>query len=299
MYENYTIYNIALTSHPFNPIIQIMSIEKGTVIDIANVPMGSSAIAVYESQPVIPSSYMEHHSVPAVSNREEVGLEVAEPSDTPVVGGNVLQYEDQLLSLMQNEFDRFIRIAVSSGAPTQQDAEDAVQKAFVRAWQSLHRFDGNNIPGYVAKITRNLAIDAWRHESRRIRNYHPVLYQDVEHELSESPSSEKSPEDQVIDASHRDELSNILDDAFGQIPEEQSNVVIAVDVLELDYAQTAELFGTPIGTTKSRVSRAKSKLRKILAEDERFHVLDLPSQFVNRVEVNSSFSHENPQEDQD
>ena len=65
----------------------------------------------------------------------------------------------------------------------------------------------------------------------------------------------------------RRELSIYLERALTALPEDQRMVVLLVDVQGLDYHEVAEALGIALGTVKSRLSRARAKIRQALADD--------------------------------
>ena len=75
--------------------------------------------------------------------------------------------------------------------------------------------------------------------------------------------AEESPDAHAL----RRELSIYLERALTALPEEQRMVVLLVDVQGLDYHEVAEAMGIALGTVKSRLSRARARIRQVLADD--------------------------------
>ena len=74
---------------------------------------------------------------------------------------------------------------------------------------------------------------------------------------------EESPDAHAL----RRELSIYLERALTALPDDQRMVVLLVDVQGLDYHEVAEAMGIALGTVKSRLSRARAKIRQALADD--------------------------------
>ena len=62
----------------------------------------------------------------------------------------------------------------------------------------------------------------------------------------------------------RKELASMIQVAIGQLPEDQRTALILSDVEGMDYEEIADAMGTALGTVKSRLSRARAKMRDLL-----------------------------------
>jgi RNA polymerase sigma-70 factor, ECF subfamily len=121
------------------------------------------------------------------------------------------------------------------------DAGDAVQEAFVRAWLALPRFRGGSLfSTWLYRICLNAA-----HDQRVKRRAEPV-------ELVERADPR--------DAYAASELSGELQDALDALDETYRVAVVLYDVLGCSYAEIAELTGVPEGTVKSRIFRGRTEL---------------------------------------
>ena len=134
------------------------------------------------------------------------------------------------------------------------DAADAVQDAFVRAWLALPRFRGGaRFSTWLYRICLNAAYDV---ATRR---------RDVPTELDELTVDPRDPF-----AQH--ELSGELQRALGELDEAHRVTVVLYDVLGCSYAEIAEVTGVAEGTVKSRLFRGRTELARRLgtnAEDPR------------------------------
>ncbi len=141
-------------------------------------------------------------------------------------------------------------------------AEDAAQEAIVRAWQRADTFRGGAVLPWLLRIARNRAIDIIRERSRR-----PASSMDAEpYEMEPTWSTQvhrESPEARAL----RNEVADALERALAALPEDQRAVVILSDVQGMPYEDVAAATGSALGTVKSRLSRARAKLRQALADD--------------------------------
>jgi RNA polymerase sigma-70 factor, ECF subfamily len=131
-----------------------------------------------------------------------------------------------------------------------EDAGDAVQEAFIRAWLGLPSFRGGaRFSTWLHRICVN-AVHDQRAKARRTE-----------------PSPDIDPTD-PRDAFAQQELSRELQQALNSLEEEYRTAVVLYDVLGCSYAEIAELSGVPEGTVKSRIFRGRAQLAEILGTKE-------------------------------
>ena len=168
--------------------------------------------------------------------------------------GDVAAFE----SLVRAHQDVAFRTAwVASGGTD--DAEDAAQEGFMKAFAALPRFR----PGapfrpwlltIVANEARNRRRSAGRRESLALRAPDPT----------DARSIEASPESVVL---IRERRASLLE-AVGRLPDADREVISYRYLLQLTEAETAAAIGVPVGTVKSRLSRALERLRASITTAE-------------------------------
>lgn len=129
-------------------------------------------------------------------------------------------------------------------------ADDLVQETLLRAWSNLGSFQpGTNMPAWLFTILRNLFRSEYRKRRREV--------EDGDGRYSESLMS--LPEQH----SHLeiDEFRN----ALNMLPADQRESLILVGASGFSYEETAQICGCAVGTVKSRVNRARTKLAEILS----------------------------------
>jgi RNA polymerase sigma-70 factor (ECF subfamily) len=145
------------------------------------------------------------------------------------------------------------------GAPA--PAEDAAQEAFISAYRSLGRFRGGSFRAWLFRIAANACYDELRR--RKARPATSLDWRNTEDERPiEPPDTAPSMEERAATA----ELRRALEDALAQLPHEQRLAIVLCDVQGFDYAEIAETMRVSLGTVKSRISRARSRLRTIILE---------------------------------
>ncbi len=152
-------------------------------------------------------------------------------------------------------------------------AEDATQTAFLSAYRSLASYRGGSFKAWVLRMVTNACYDELRRRQRHPTT--PLEPETDEEEEMESPrwlaDDGPSPEESV----ERAELEQAIQRCLEELPDDFRSVVVLVDVQGLDYEEVSVAVGKPLGTIKSRLARARQKLRGCL---QGFWEL-LPAQF--------------------
>lgn len=137
------------------------------------------------------------------------------------------------------------------------DAEDAVQEAFVKAYHALPRFrEGSPFRPWLLRIVTNEARNRRRSAARRAG----LAVRAVEDRPADDAAP--SPEDAVLAHERRTALASAIE----RLREEDRLVVTCRYLLQLSEAETAATLDIPPGTVKSRLSRALTRLRILLAD---------------------------------
>lgn len=142
---------------------------------------------------------------------------------------------------------------------SQQSAEDATQEAFISAFRSLASFRGGSFRSWLFRIASNACYDEMRRQKARPARSLDAPVGDDERQIDvagESPTLDAHVENV--------ELREALREALMELPEDQRLAVILCDVQGMDYAEIAEVTHTNLGTVKSRINRARSRLRELL-----------------------------------
>lgn len=138
------------------------------------------------------------------------------------------------------------------GSPS--DAEDAVQETFVRLARGAASFRGDaKLSTWLYRVARNVCTDHVRYDARRPST--PV--EDVAAVATEPEA------DDVIGAR---ETAMTLEVALAHLDEQSRLLLLLVAVEGLSYAEAAAAIDLPVGTVKSRVSRARVRLGELLAD---------------------------------
>lgn len=140
-------------------------------------------------------------------------------------------------------------------------AADATQDTFLSAYQALGRFRGGSFKSWLLRIATNACYDQLRRRQRRPTVSLDQLMDDEEHPIDfPSGDRESDPEDRAL----QNELSLEIQRALRGLPEDQRMALTLADIQGLSYDEIAEITQTSLGTVKSRISRARFKMRDSL-----------------------------------
>jgi RNA polymerase sigma-70 factor (ECF subfamily) len=131
-----------------------------------------------------------------------------------------------------------------------EDAEDAVQEAFVRVYQALDRFNVDQAFGaWLNRIVANAALDIARRRKVRSTDELHETFADTFHDPGES-----------------EELRRRLASALQQLPERMRSVLVLHDVQGFAHAEIGDMLGIPEGTARSDLHHARQRLRAMLQD---------------------------------
>ncbi len=161
--------------------------------------------------------------------------------------------------LIEPQFDRLFRLAqrLTGNRP---DAEDLLQETLTRLYADVDALDHVDDPApYLRRVLYNRFVDQHRARARR-----PLTLVDDDSVLDRvAPASEANP-DSLDDAARRRER---LERALARLSETHRVLVLLHDAEGYTLRELEAMTGTPTGTLKSRLSRARARLRELLWED--------------------------------
>jgi RNA polymerase sigma-70 factor (ECF subfamily) len=189
-----------------------------------------------------------------MSGSPEAAAEPLETLQAPQPRRHGEETQRKLLQELEQLIPRLRRYARSL-TRDETRADDLVQDTLIRAIDKLHLFEpGTNLVAWLFTIMRNIHINALR---------------SAKWEREQDPADLELPVPGL-------QLSNLalrdLARAMGALPDDQRETVLLVAVEGLAYQDAAEIMSVPIGTVRSRLSRARSRLRQLMygeAEGER------------------------------
>jgi RNA polymerase sigma-70 factor, ECF subfamily len=147
-------------------------------------------------------------------------------------------------------------------------AADAVQESMIKAFRSLGSFQGGSFKSWIIRIVVNTCYDALRSRKRRRTDSLDDFGDD---DYGTDGASDYSP--QLEDPAERPdayvqrmELSQLIEQGIARLPADQRLALTLCDVHGYAYEEIGEITGMPMGTVKSRINRARTKLREYLLQ---------------------------------
>lgn len=137
---------------------------------------------------------------------------------------------------------------------SEQDAQDMVQEASLRAFKFFDGFRGGDGRAWLLTTVRNTCY-TWLEQNRRNQAMTP--FDEEIHTMDEDTSNPSSFALKSADM-------EILKQSLEQLPDEFREIIILRDLEELSYKQIADVTSVPLGTVMSRLARARARLRQIV-----------------------------------
>lgn len=189
---------------------------------------------------------------------EQTMITQALAGDTQAFNALVLKYQTMAYSVAY----RMLR--------DEDAAADVVQDSFIKAFRALAGFQGGNFRSWLMRIVANTCYDVLRARQRHATDSLDDLAGDQDHspylvDRAESPES----------YAERMELNQLIEAGMQTLPAEQRLVLVLCDIHGYAYEEIAEIANLPMGTVKSRISRARLRLRDYLLNKSEL----LPSAF--------------------
>lgn len=172
----------------------------------------------------------------------------AQNGDLDAYNSLVLNYQDQAYNIAYR-----IMGDVDSAA-------DATQDAFISAYRAIGQFKGGSFKSWLFRIITNQCYDELRKRRRRPQTSLDALYTEQSSSDLALHSHQENPERFTI----RRELQRAIKSCLDELPEEQKTIAILSDIEGFNYLEISEISGIALGTVKSRLSRARLKLRGCL-----------------------------------
>jgi len=194
----------------------------------------------------------QYGALKSISTEETSLVKAAQQGDLSAFNQLVLACQDDLYGW------------VISHVQDEDTAMDITQQTFITAYQKIHTLRDGSFRAWVFRIARNRSIDEIRYRQR-----HPTLRLDGNPQdddtldlISVLPADTLLPEEAIIQSEQAEWLQQLLH----RLPEPFRQVLQLVELYEMDYQEAASVLNLPLGTLKSRMSRARLRLRELIEQ---------------------------------
>jgi RNA polymerase sigma-70 factor (ECF subfamily) len=188
-------------------------------------------------------------------------IQSAQKGDLDSFNTLILHYQDQV-------FNTALRILGDEDL-----AQDASQEAFISAFRSVSTFRGGSFKAWLLRTVTNACYDELRRQKRKPTT--PLEPETEDGEEMDSPRWLADPNMTPAEQSEADELEHAIQHCLDTLPMEFRTVVVLADIQGMDYNEVSVASHVPLGTIKSRLARARLRLRECLRGFEEL----LPSSF--------------------
>ena len=136
-----------------------------------------------------------------------------------------------------------------------EDAADCGQEVMVRLWKNLSSWRGDSgFESWVYRVAANVCLDFLRRRKReKSESIEPLREKGYD-----PPDPKADTEEQVADREEKERLR----EGIRQLPEDQRQALVLTQLERVPYDRAAQMLGTTEGTIKSRVNRAKARLKE-------------------------------------
>lgn len=141
-------------------------------------------------------------------------------------------------------------------------AADVTQDAFLHAFKALNDFQGGSFRAWLIRITTNAAYDHLRYKQRRPATSLEEMLPDPD--MADPPPALTDHGEGPEDFTLREELGEVMKRGLDTLPPDQRVTLVLSDIQGYSYEEIANMTGVELGTVKSRLSRARARMRDYL-----------------------------------
>ena len=176
---------------------------------------------------------------------------------TDAQGGNLDAFNTLILHYQDGVFNTALRILGD-----EDQAADASQEAFISAFKSIASFRGGSFKAWLMRTVTNACYDELRRQKRRPTT--PLEPDTNDGDEMDSPRWLADPNMTPAQQAEADEVEHAIQHCLNNLPLEFKTVVVMADIQGMDYTEVAATVRVPLGTIKSRLARARLRLRECL-----------------------------------
>ena len=172
--------------------------------------------------------------------------------------------EPQAFEELVKRHQRTVYALIYQLAPDWDDTTDLAQEVFIRVWRSINNLrNPASFRSWLTQIVTNLFYDELRKRPRKLPTVSmddSATDEDGENPTRDIPDSSAMPEEKALNK----EVSTVIRQAMLKLPEQFRTAIVLREVEGLSYEEIAVITQTEMGTVKSRIARARTKLQELL-----------------------------------
>lgn len=164
---------------------------------------------------------------------------------------------------LMNKYKQLIYNLIFRMIRNREDVEDLTQEAFIKAFNSLEKFDRQfSFSTWLFKIATNNCIDYLRKKKLNTFSIDKDIGTEDDDFQFEIPDTETIPDKSILDK----ERKKILEEAIESLPNKYKSVILLRHRDEKDYEEIAKKLKIPLGTVKAHIFRGRELLNKYLKD---------------------------------
>lgn len=175
------------------------------------------------------------------------------------------QGDVEAFEILINEHQKRIYNIAFKMLGNQEDALDLSQEVLIKIFKNIHKFHGSSkFSTWVYRVATNTCLDEIKKRRKHTTYSIDERMQTEDGDLAtDIPDTSPTPEATAI----QKDIQKILYDGINQLGDEHKKVIILRDLNGFSYEYIAKILKCSEGTVKSRISRARKRLKKILSEN--------------------------------
>ena len=174
--------------------------------------------------------------------------------------GNIDAFEELIKDYKKSAYNIALRVMRNV-----EDAEDASQEALIKIFKNISSFNmESTFKVWMYRIVVNTCLDFKRKKSLNAISIDETLDLGSGREVQREISDETSNPDALVDRNYN---TGLVDDAINMLEDDFKTIIILRDIKGFTYGEISEILNCNLGTVKSRLSRARKRL-KVLLEKE-------------------------------
>ena len=181
-----------------------------------------------------------------------------------VLSGDVNAFET-----IVKRYEKMIYNLAFTKTQNRENAQDISQECFLRAYKMLRSYRTDSaFSTWIYKICQNLIFDFFR-KNKKMKTVSLSFSDDGigDDEIKEKDIADydSEPSEQII----REEKIQKIREIINSLPEDLKEIIVLRDLQNLSYTQISEMLGVEIGTVKSRLNRAREKLKNYILKNNK------------------------------
>lgn len=176
---------------------------------------------------------------------------------------NALKGDQASFDRLMKKYYRLVSNLINRMIYNKDDVEDLAQEAFIKAFNSLDKFDHQfAFSTWLYKIASNNCIDYIRKKKLNTISIDKEFDSDDDDLRFEIPDNDYKPDREILEQ----EKQKILLDAINSLPEKYKSVIVLRHQEDMEYEEIASKLNLPLGTVKAHIFRGRELLNKFLKD---------------------------------